>query len=78
MEQAFAAFLSGTYIKPQLFAHKHYLHAIRVFLGHIEHISERCRGFVLMSRNGADDDMGEDLHVDALMISAYCEDFTFL
>ncbi|KAF8225972.1 hypothetical protein L208DRAFT_1304310, partial [Tricholoma matsutake] len=75
VEQAFAAFLSGTYIEPQLFAHKHYWHAIRVFLGHVECISERHWGLVLASQNGADDDMGDDLHTDASMISAYREDF---
>ncbi|KAF8225294.1 hypothetical protein L208DRAFT_1306705 [Tricholoma matsutake] len=49
VEWAFAAFLSGTYIEPQHFAHKHYWHMIRVFLGHIEHISERRWGLVLTS-----------------------------
>ncbi|KAH9980445.1 hypothetical protein BJV74DRAFT_887849 [Russula compacta] len=39
VERAFTMFLSGMYIEPPLFAHKHYWRAIRVFLGHVERIN---------------------------------------
>jgi len=72
VERAFAAFLSGTYVEPPLFAHKRYWRPIWVFLSHVERISERRWGLIL----GADDDMNDDVqvHMDASMISAYREE----
>ena len=76
MERGFAAFISGTYIEPQLFAHKNYWHTMRVFLGHVERISERRWGLILVSQNNVDDDVDNDAQVhDASMISACREDF---
>lgn len=73
MERAFTTFLNGTGTEPPAFAHKHYWRAIRVFLGHVERISERRWGLILMSRNSVDDSVdGEPLgHAD---ISACRED----
>ncbi|KAI0298193.1 hypothetical protein BC826DRAFT_907194 [Russula brevipes] len=72
VERAFAAFASGSYVEPPLFAHKNYWRPMLVFISHIDRVSERRWGLILTPEEDAADE--RDIFVDPSAISAYRDD----
>jgi len=73
VERSFMTFATGTYAEPPLFAHKNCWRPLRVFLGHVDRVSERCWGLILeLEKNTATKE--KDVYIDQSAISAYCED----
>ena len=70
--------MRGSYVKPPLFAHKHYWQPLQVFLSHVDHVSERCWRLTLEHENEADAAAEKDPYIDQLMISACHEDLYIL
>ena len=65
-------FVTGSYVEPPLFTHKHYWQPLQVFLSHVDRVSERCWRVIL--EHGSDADADKDLYIDQSMLSACRED----
>ena len=70
------AFMTGSYVEPPLFAHKHYWRLLQVFLSHVDCVSERRWRVILEHSSDANAD--KDLYIDQSMLSACREDLYIL
>jgi len=65
------AHISGQYTAPPQFTHENYWQPLKIFLGHVDSMSEQCWGRILSLDPTDGEEVDEDFRADRSMISAY-------